>query len=1118
MPTKTTITKGSMTETVSNTYESNVASTNWTILPKTETVVRIYNGTTINTVTSIDYNSKYLPTKKTVKTGQNKDKTVSEENFGYDAFGNITESSVKRYGSADVLTNKYTYSANGRFVLTATNEMGQTTTYQYNDLLGLPTASKDFKNNTTSYAYNSFGKLTKTTFPDGVVGEESLGGVFSTNTVTSPKLTITETGNPKQEILYDVFMREKSRGIQGFDGSMIYSTTEYNSKGEVYRVSEPGSTSRFTTYTYDSYGRPTKTVTPSGKTTAYSYSGKTSTVSEHGFSKTTTLNNDGFTDKISDAAGDIKYSYRADGQPKSITAPDGSVTSFEYDDYGRQTSITDPSAGTVSYAYDKNGYANKQTDAAGKISETVYNKYGQPTSSTVKNGTTTELSTSYVYNSDYLLKSVSAGGTNISYTYDNLLRTKTRAETVGGTGITETYDYTSGKPTKVTYSGLSGTQPPVTEYVYTNNYLRSIKSGSTVIKTINSKNKFGQTTQYTLGNGVVESRVIDVNGNPVQSKAVKGSTAIQEFNYSVDPLRGVLTSRKDNTRNILESFTYDSQRRLTNYTRNGQAAASVVYSPMGNITSKTDAGTLEYNVPGKPYAIGTQTGNLGSVPERVQDITYTGFQRPSTIEENGYKATFTYGPDYVRSKMEIRNSSALQSTRYYLGGCYEKDVPASGSTTERLYIGGNAYNAPAVYIRTGSGAWTLHYIHRDHLGSITAITNTAGTKIAEYSFDPWGRQRNPVNQQAYEPDAAPSLLLGRGYTGHEHLPMFGLVNMNARLYDPVLGRFLSPDPYVQAPEFSQSFNRYSYCLNNPLMYVDESGEFWWMIPAIIGLNWIQGAAANNWNFNPTNWDWNKTTFNVGFSTAQNGSFYAGLTWGNNNAMVGLGMNSNGNPLIVGGELGNTVSADLAKYAAQFSKRIPQHTPSNAAILPWEPSWIDKWSRSDNFFLNFSYEIIDGLALTLQAPFSGPTSLHLTGEPAVGDDMINGYVTTVTTVLPLTKIVTGAKIAVTSVQAVTKGSAKLLTQFSSSTIDDAVVYAMKYKVNHIFGKAVHNLDPLVTKFGGQENTFRAVLNAANGKLPASGVFNNVSVNVGGYNVIIRGSVVNGVPKIGTMFIP
>ena len=59
--------------------------------------------------------------------------------------------------------------------------------------------------------------------------------------------------------------------------------------------------------------------------------------------------------------------------------------------------------------------------------------------------------------------------------------------------------------------------------------------------------------------------------------------------------------------------------------------------------------------------------------------------------------------------------------------------------------------------------------------------------------------------------------------------------MNARLYDPALGRFLSPDPYVQAPDFSQSFNRYSYCLNNPLRYVDKNGEIVWFVPILIGV-------------------------------------------------------------------------------------------------------------------------------------------------------------------------------------------------------------------------------------------------------------------------------------------
>ena len=75
--------------------------------------------------------------------------------------------------------------------------------------------------------------------------------------------------------------------------------------------------------------------------------------------------------------------------------------------------------------------------------------------------------------------------------------------------------------------------------------------------------------------------------------------------------------------------------------------------------------------------------------------------------------------------------------------------------------------------------------------------------------------------------------------------------MNARLYDPALGRFLSSDPYVQAPDFTQNFNRYSYCLNNPLVYVDQNGE--WihiLVGAIIGgvvnltIKAIQGKIHN----------------------------------------------------------------------------------------------------------------------------------------------------------------------------------------------------------------------------------------------------------------------------------
>ena len=111
-----------------------------------------------------------------------------------------------------------------------------------------------------------------------------------------------------------------------------------------------------------------------------------------------------------------------------------------------------------------------------------------------------------------------------------------------------------------------------------------------------------------------------------------------------------------------------------------------------------------------------------------------------------------------------------------------------------------------------------------------------------------GQFRNPDTHEVYAQSNQPVLFLGRGYTGHEHLPWFGLINMNARLYDPVLGRFLSADPYVQIEDFTQNYNRYSYCLNNPLIYRDENGKFIHLIigAAIGGIfNWV----ANGCHFN-----------------------------------------------------------------------------------------------------------------------------------------------------------------------------------------------------------------------------------------------------------------------------
>lgn len=246
-------------------------------------------------------------------------------------------------------------------------------------------------------------------------------------------------------------------------------------------------------------------------------------------------------------------------------------------------------------------------------------------------------------------------------------------------------------------------------------------------------------------------------------------------------------------------------------------------------------GDMTYGDISKPYQVTSLALEDDAVPSRMQNVTYTCYSRPSIMTEGGRSAAFTYNGDGARVKMNVSEGAASVLSRYYIGNQYELDVTPAG-TVERLYLGGDAYSAPAVYVREGgTGAWTFYNIGRDYLGNITHIATYGGTLVEENSYDPWGRLRNPETKEIYASGTEPGLMLGRGYTGHEHLTWFGLINMNARLYDPVIGRFLSPDPFVQMPDFTQNFNRYAYCLNNPLIFADDNGEYIIIDSFLVGL-------------------------------------------------------------------------------------------------------------------------------------------------------------------------------------------------------------------------------------------------------------------------------------------
>lgn len=136
-----------------------------------------------------------------------------------------------------------------------------------------------------------------------------------------------------------------------------------------------------------------------------------------------------------------------------------------------------------------------------------------------------------------------------------------------------------------------------------------------------------------------------------------------------------------------------------------------------------------------------------------------------------------------------------------------------------------------------------------------------GSVIYEPYFDAWGKRRNADSWEYANIVLDPDFSWVRGFTGHEHHDEFGIINMNNRMYDPVIARMMGADNYVQSLYFSQSYNRYSYVWNNPMSYTDPSGDI--AIPLlVIGGAYLGGAIANK-SLNPMQWDYSSAKTYIG---------------------------------------------------------------------------------------------------------------------------------------------------------------------------------------------------------------------------------------------------------------
>ncbi|TYR37429.1 endonuclease [Sphingobacterium phlebotomi] len=863
--TKATVNYGGGLNTVTDqTYYNSVTGSIYLIgQPLVKTVTNTRGGSSWIDKETFTYNTVRLPATRITHTGTAGNQKTGETRWTYDSLGNVLSELSAPYNVTEFLGNTYTYDAAGRYVATVTNALSQTMTYSNYDPYGNPRTIRNYKNQATTRTFTVWGGAATARYPDATTDTTTLAwggvGLYIVNNKS--------TGNPATVTQYDALNREVRTGNQRFDGQWQYTETEYDTFGRISRTSLPSrgtSAAHWNTYAYDNYDRPTMLTAASGKTTSWSYSGLSSTETKNDIATTRTTDATGVLISVSDPGGTITYLPRPDGQPLSITAPGAVTTSFEYDAFGRQTKLIDPSAGqqTFAYVYTASGVLTQTETNPKGTNISVFDKYGRITS-LQRQG---EFTTTFAYNTNgQLVNETSTNGTSKTYTYDTYDRILTERDTVpDNKWLQKRYTYSSGRVSSIQYIAQSGTIG-TENFVHAHGHNTEIKlNGTTSVWKLTEENDLGQFTKGTTG---TMDRIYSYTAYGMPTGRTAGS--IQNFAYSFDVQKGNLLSRTDNIHSKTEAFSYDNLNRLSS-----AAGKVITYAPNGNITRIQGVGTMNYDNIDKPYQVTMLNPEGTAVPLREQNVAYTAFQRPSSIEENGVIASFVYNADGDRVKMHVVNGTTPVLTRYYIGGQYELDAT---SNIERLYLGGDAYSAPAVYVKE-AGSWKIYYICRDYLGSITHIANADGSLKQELSYDAWGRLRNPATQVAFASGSEPTLFLGRGYTGHEHLAWFGLVNMNARLYDPALGRFLSPDPYVQMPDFTQNFNRYSYALNNPLIYVDPNGEFVWFIPALIAVGkailvgagigataYTAGVAFSDGGFQ--NWNWGDFGKSVGVGAA-----------------------------------------------------------------------------------------------------------------------------------------------------------------------------------------------------------------------------------------------------------
>ncbi|MFC4700695.1 RHS repeat domain-containing protein, partial [Glaciecola siphonariae] len=382
-------------------------------------------------------------------------------------------------------------------------------------------------------------------------------------------------------------------------------------------------------------------------------------------------------------------------------------------------------------------------------------------------------------------------------------------------------------------------------------------------------NKRGLLEKARFANGITKEYLYNEYGALTTVNAMHGNTTYFSSHIELDDIGNVYEKSSSyydgngGTQAFVETFEYtDDLNRLNKRTlamTQGALANSFTqnfdyeYDAAGNIKHKSDKGHYKYthddpsktDLPNQLVSIHSDASlseaskllsfayddNGNTLADGERTFTYTPFNKPSRITKGGNVVNITYGIDRQilrKTHKRMENGQLVITTHTYIDG-YERIEKSTGNQiTEHKFTEANGNVVFTFRQSTTSQSISNrrdeHYIIKDVQGSVAMVTDWDASVVSQYLYTPFGEQIQLLQSSvldgiAYQPTTE------RGYTGHHEMGSVGITHMGGRIYDASIGRFLQADPFVQAPNNAQNYNRYSYVMNNPMSYTDPSGYF-----------------------------------------------------------------------------------------------------------------------------------------------------------------------------------------------------------------------------------------------------------------------------------------------------